>query len=132
MTTAAKQFILVDDDPLNNKLSEMVLIKLLGDVMVNTFTVPEDALSYIQTTFKHTKSDTKTTIFLDINMPTISGWEFLERFDKFPSNIKEQFHIYMLSSSIDHEDIQRCKQNPLIINVIEKPLSKSIVTKLFG
>ncbi|WP_147406867.1 hypothetical protein [Flavobacterium sp. 102] len=46
--------------------------------------------------------------------------------------IKEQFSIYMLSSSIDPADINRAQINPLIVDLIEKPLNKVTATKIFG
>jgi CheY-like chemotaxis protein len=65
-------------------------------------------------------------------MPTLTGWEFLEVFKTLPEPIKNQFNIYMLSSSIDKQDILCAKENPLVIDFIEKPLSNLILTKIFG
>lgn len=76
--------------------------------------------------------ESEITLFLDINMPTITGWEFLEKFQEFTDSVKNQFNIYMLSSSIDPSDIQRAKLNPLVIDFIEKPLSKAILADIFN
>jgi CheY-like chemotaxis protein len=131
MTVTAKRFILIDDDSLNNRLSEFVLKKSLGEISLAVFTDAVDALEYIKTNFDQTTSpDSKTTIILDINMPTISGWEFLDAFRKFPESLQQQFNIYLLSSSVSNDDIQRCKTDPLIIDFIEKPLNKTALSKL--
>lgn len=127
----AKRFMIVDDDPLNNILSKMVLVKLFGDIVVNDFLIPEVALEYIETEYEHQLFEDKTTLFLDINMPTLTGWEFLEKFEAFSERIKDQFNIYILSSSIDSADIHRANLHPLVIDFIEKPLNKVTLTKMF-
>lgn len=132
MTKLAKEFIIVDDDHFSNLLSKIVLGKLFGEVEVKDFLAPELALEYIKAEFEYKQTDKKTILFLDINMPTLSGWEFLDVFDNFPESIKKKFKIYMLSSSIDPADIQRAKQNSLVIDFIEKPLNKDVLRKLFA
>ncbi len=131
MTKSVKRFLIVDDDSATNFLSKMALRKLLGEIDVKDFVMPETALDYIATHFEHLH-DEKTTLFLDINMPTLTGWEFLDKFQTFKEPIKNQFNIYILSSSIDPADIERAKHNPLVTDFIEKPLNKAVLTKLFN
>ena len=132
MKTLIKQFLIVDDDPQNNSLSRMAIRKVLGNVPVKDFEVPETGLEYIGKDFETGSSDEKTVLLLDINMPTMTGWEFLEEFDKLSENIKMQFQIYMLSSSVDPSDIERATSNPLVTDFIEKPLNKEDLEKMFG
>ena len=132
MTNSAKRFLIVDDDPLNNIVSKMVLKKSFGEVVVKDFIIPELALEHIETEFEHKQFEEKTTLLLDINMPSITGWEFLDIFKTFAEPVKNQFNIYILSSSVDIIDIQRAKQNPLVIDFIEKPLKKDVLIKMFG
>lgn len=132
MVKTVERFLLVDDDPLNNTLSKIVLKRYLGEVEVTDFVMPEEAIEYIKSEFEDKLFEEKTTLFLDINMPSMSGWEFLEIFKTFKEPIQKQFNIYMLSSSIDESDIKRAKDNPLVINFIEKPLNKAIIKRLFG
>ena len=132
MKTLIKQFLIVDDDPQNNSLSRMAIRKVLGNVPVKDFEVPETGLEYIGKDFETGSSDEKTVLLLDINMPTMTGWEFLEEFDKLNENIKMQFQIYMLSSSVDPSDIERATSNPLLTDFIEKPLNKEDLEKMFG
>lgn len=132
MKTLIKQFLIVDDDPQNNSLSRMAIRKVLGNVPVKDFEVPETGLEYIGKDFETGSSDEKTVLLLDINMPTMTGWEFLEEFDKLNENIKMQFQIYMLSSSVDPSDIERATSNPLVTDFIEKPLNKEALERMFG
>ncbi len=132
MTKITKRFLLIDDDPLNNFVTKMILKKSFEKVHVNDFAIPEDGLKFIKSEPCHNPPDGKTTLFLDINMPTISGWEFLEAFELFDSLIKEQYNIYILSSSVDPKDINRAKANPLVIDFIEKPLNKAMLIKMLA
>ncbi len=132
MTSRAKRFILVDDDPFSNLLAKVVLKKSLGEVEVRDFASPELALEYIESEFETKQSEGRTTLFLDINMPTLTGWEFIDKFETFTESIKNQFNINMLSSSVDPADIQRAKLNPLVIDFIEKPINKAFLIETFG
>ncbi len=79
MINEAKRFILVDDDPLTNLLTKKIIERNLGEVEVKDFDIPELALEYIETEFDNKQSNGKTVLFLDINMPTLTGWEFLDK-----------------------------------------------------
>lgn len=131
MINEAKRFILVDDDPLTNLLTKKIIERNLGEVEVKDFDIPELALEYIETEFDNKQSNGKTVLFLDINMPTLTGWEFLDKYETFPTPIKDQFNIYILSSSIDPADVQRAKLNPLVIDFIEKPIKIDFLLNTF-
>ncbi len=65
-------------------------------------------------------------IFLDINMPILDGWQFMEQFSKFPD--KDNIIVYLISSSIDPEDKERSKNFDDIKGFVVKPLtSKSLI-----
>ena len=132
MTKSIMQFLIVDDDRTNNFLTRMAIKKSFGEVEIIEFVIPEAALEYIEIEFMKQPHKEKTTLFLDLNMPSITGWEFLEKFNTFTGSVKMQFNIYILSSSVDFADIQRAKHNPLVIDFIEKPLNKKILAKIFN
>lgn len=62
-------------------------------------------------------------IFLDLNMPIMDGWEFLEDFQKIPSKIREKVTIYIISSSIDPRDLERVKEYGVVSDYILKPVT---------
>jgi len=132
MAETPKRFLLVDDDVLNNVLTKMILKKSFDKVHINVFNVAEDGLEFMKTEPINKSSEGKTTLFLDINMPTISAWDYLAAFDSFDASIKEQYDIYILSSSVDPKDINRAKENPLVADFIEKPINKDKLIKMFG
>ncbi len=110
----------------------MALRRSLGEVEVDDFIIPEKGLEYIESEFSGGTEGEKIVLFLDINMTTMSGWEFLAKFEAMEERIKKQFEIYILSSSVDPRDYQKAKENPLIIDFIEKPLGKTTLLRMFG
>ncbi len=123
------RFMVVDDDPTNNLICEYILKREFKDVPVTLFTVPEKGLEFISSEYTEIKEPVETILFLDINMPTISGWEFLEEFEKLPKTIQTQFTIFILSSSVDERDMIKAEINPLVSGFLCKPLSVSSIKR---
>ena len=63
-------------------------------------------------------------IFLDIRMPEIDGFAFLEEYEKLPEAVRKNCIIMMLSSSLNPEDHQRAEQNKFVNRFLNKPLDK--------
>lgn len=63
-------------------------------------------------------------IFLDLNMPALDGWGFLHAYRKFPKEIRENCSLYILSSSVDENDINRSKVHESVRDLLSKPLEK--------
>lgn len=123
-------FIFVDDEEINNLICRMTVEVVLGKKVTTTsFVNPVLALEHLKT-FRPRDPGVLTVLLLDINMPVISGWEFLERFDNLPEIIKEGIRIYILSSSVDQRDRDRSYANKNVTDFLVKPLSKDIVMKL--
>ncbi len=116
------KYVIVDDDSFNNMLCSMIIHDILGEVETTTFTKPAEGLAYIQ----NIKSP--TILFLDINMPILTGWDFLEQYEKFSEEVKMNVSIYMLSSSLDQRDKDRAKRNKYVKGFISKPLDVDTVT----
>ena len=65
-------------------------------------------------------------IFLDIRMPLMDGFEFMQEFEKLDIS-KKNIRIYLLSSSLDPADVQRSSDNGYITQLIHKPLTRQIL-----
>lgn len=124
-----KRFIVIDDDPINNFLCSKNIKKSVQDADIITFTEGETGLDYIKSYFNEPNIG-NAILFLDINMPTMSGWEFMERFQKINTVIKDQISIYILSSSVNQSDKHKAKTHPDIIDYIEKPLLTDVLKML--
>lgn len=127
---APSRFIIVDDDPTNNFICKASISNFFGKTDVVLFENPEKALDYINTEYQ--KSDTETMLFLDINMPGMTGWDFLEQFKKFSKQVREQFVIYMLTSSVDQRDKEKAEANAYTSGFLSKPLLENTLVKLFS
>lgn len=121
-----KSVFLIDDDEISNFLNK-ILIKNLGlDVEVFTAGNGREALNNLEerTIGATGESITPCLLILDINMPVMNGWQFLEAFDKrFSEEIKKNITIVMITVSEDERDIIRATNNSLVMDYIHKPLS---------
>jgi len=115
----------VDDDPFNNTICRMIIEDALGEVEIEEFTKPEEGLLFIQENIKG-----PSILFLDINMPTLTGWEFLEQYEKFSEEVKMHVSIYILSSSLDWRDKDKANANKYVKGFISKPLEFETVISI--
>jgi response regulator RpfG family c-di-GMP phosphodiesterase len=128
MTTIKEplHFIIVDDDPINNFICKKVIKGAVEDALAKDFTEPEAALRYLKTV------EEESLILLDINMPTMTGWEFLEKYNELDEHIKKLFTIYILSSSVDLRDKEKAAANKNVKEYIVKPLSKENLASILA
>jgi CheY-like chemotaxis protein len=124
------RFVVIDDDPVNNALCKMIIKLALGKMDVKTFTLPEKGFQFIKTEYTMNMNGSISIILLDLNMPIMSGWEFLERFEELDEVIKKQVKIYILSSSVDPRDKEQAGKNKHVEDYIVKPLTKEIVLEI--
>jgi CheY-like chemotaxis protein len=86
---------------------------------VRTFNSARDALKHLLTTATDLPD---TIILLDLQMPDMNGFEFIDAYDELPDFLKNKIRIFMLSSTIDTRDIEKAKASPHIIDLLPKPL----------
>ena len=127
----AMRFILVDDDNFNNILHDIMIKSTLGEnVAVETFTKPEKVLEFLQE--NAAEGVERTVLFLDIDMPKISGWDFLAMYEEFTDEVKMQVSIYVLSISLDHRDSNKAGGNKNVKGFISKPLTTEMILSIAG
>ncbi len=124
MTIAYNTCLLIDDNYIDNIVTRKLLENngFANNIVIHES--PDDAMEAL-----HTGSVSPDVIFLDIRMPTMDGFEFLERYDKLNIN-KNGTKIYLLSSSLDPADIKRSTANKYITQLIHKPLTKQILAEI--
>lgn len=121
-----RHFIIIDDDPINNMICSMVIEHTLETAEVISYTNADEGFNHIM----NRKKDLATILFLDINMPEMSGWEFLEKFETLDESLKTNFSIYLLSSSVNMEDKSLAVGNPYVKGFISKPLKKETILEI--
>ena len=109
-----KKIMVVDDDPTFLTIMNLMLKRITGNssVQIEMYSDPCVALKEIQLI----KPD---LLFLDLFMPNCNGWDFLNEIKDYESNPT----TFMLSSSVDKNDIQRAKEFNLVQDFISKPIS---------
>lgn len=73
-----------------------------------------------------------TVILLDINMPIMDGWEFLEKYKTIRDELAKNITIYMVSSSINPRDIGRAKNYENVMEYLEKPITLEEIQKMIS
>lgn len=102
----------------------MQIVDFCKNVMV--FENGEDALKYLAPIMKDSNA-LPDVILLDINMPIMNGWEFLDEFTKIKTEESKKVTIYMVSSSIMAEDLERAKKYESVTDYIVKPISADLL-----
>ncbi|MFZ4106031.1 response regulator [Flavobacterium sp.] len=130
MAKEIKSILLIEDDLAINYFHKRLFLKLEISNSVLPFFNVSDALKELVNLNTTLSKNDLVFIFLDINMPEIDGWSFLEEFDKIRSTLIGEFKIFFLSGSINPEDIEKAKNNNLVTNYYAKPLMMEGILEL--
>ena len=122
-------FFLIDDSAFDLFIYEKLLIKSGITDSVKTFNSARDALKHLVT---HADILPASIILLDLQMPDMNGFEFIDEFDHLPAMLQEKIRIFMLSSTIDTRDIDKAKASQHIIDLLPKPLEIATLKKKLG
>ncbi|WP_296619593.1 response regulator [Marivirga sp.] len=120
-----KNIFLIDDDDLFIFLTKTIIEDEKFADHIHSYEDAREAMEYLKS------SDEKPfpeIIFLDINMPMMDGWEFIDALEK--SKIKHDIIIYITSSSINPLDLKKAESNPSIKGFISKPLDPAKLKKI--
>ena len=123
---------IIDDDLIYQFLikEEIEYTNMVSKIMF--FNNGERALQFIENNLNKNEMDIlPDIIFLDINMPVMDGWEFLEAYKKIKPKVEKKIVIYMVSSSTDIRDLDRAKSISEISDYIIKPVLGSQLKSIF-
>ncbi len=118
---------MIDDDQVNNFVCESIIRNEEFADEIISFEWAEDALKYLQQEAGQGKAHFPDLIFLDINMPGMDGWTFIEEYRKLPVPTTDHCLLFMLSSAVDRKDILTAKSNEEVKEFFSKPLSPEIL-----
>lgn len=119
----SKQYTIaiIDDDDIYRYTIVRTIEKLQISKKTIAFTNGQDALNAMLDHIE-TPASLPDIILLDVNMPTMDGFEFMKEYLKFPPEIKKRITIFMISSSINPADIERSRNISEISDYIAKPI----------
>ena len=124
------RILFVDDDPITLMLCKMVITKALFSNEIVTAKNGQEALKYYDSLKAENSINKPQLIFLDLNMPVMDGWEFLESFNTATYSEFHDTKVIILSSTIDPEDLEKSKKYPMVIEFLSKPISKEMLEYL--
>jgi CheY-like chemotaxis protein len=120
---------LVDDDHIYQFTAKKTLESMGLSGQVSTFSNGEAAIDFIRSHISDPAA-LPDIIFLDINMPVMDGWQFIEEYQKLQP--AKKIALYMVSSSVDESDMQRSKDYKVIDDYIIKPVGRSRFEQLLS
>jgi CheY-like chemotaxis protein len=123
MTPDERQFIVIDDNKLDCFIAEKMILNSGLSKKIKLFLDSREALEFIKTD-KPSPNIHKIIIMIDIQMPLINGFEFVEAFETFPQEIQDHYVIYVLSSSINENDLNRVRNYRSVKQLLNKPLTR--------
>lgn len=121
--TKKLHFIVIDDSKLDCFIAEKIIKNTGKSESIKSFLQAKDALQYISAA--PIDDQAHTIIFVDIQMPVMNGFEFVEAFEQLPSNITTHYTIYVISSSINENDLNRVHNFSSVKQFLNKPLTSN-------
>ena len=129
MPAAFPHFIIVDDSQLDCFIAEKIIQNAGTYSSVKSYMEATEAYETIKKSVPEPR-DTKTIIILDIQMPVMNGFQFVEAFEQLPEDIRSNYAIFLFSSSINENDKNRMDNYQSIIRFFGKPISKDTISQM--
>ncbi|UWY30255.1 response regulator [Flavobacterium sp. TR2] len=121
------QFIIIEDNLIDQFVTKKLLKKGLD---INPVCIANNGKEGMNWILKN-QLQNPLIILLDIQMPIMNGFEFLEEFDRLPENVKEKIEIFVLSSTLDSDEIQKVKENKYVSDFWNKPFRLETLKNAF-
>ncbi len=123
--------VLIDDDYPTNCFNEMVIEDENITEKIQILQSGREALDYLTNQGKFSQNGLiypkPELIFLDINMPAMNGWEFIEEYNKLPDEQKGKIVVVMLTASPNPDDLKKAESIPQVSGFLNKPLTPAMV-----
>lgn len=112
---------IVDDDQIHTFAIESLMNKCLFAEEIVAFSHGQEAWQYLSD-HRHLPQQLPDVVFLDIEMPVMNAWKFLDEFKIIKDKLSKQIAIYILTTSIYKQDKQKAMSNPEVKGYIVKPM----------
>jgi CheY-like chemotaxis protein len=132
ISNRAVSILLVDDDEINNFISIKLIRKALFNAEITACLNGKFAIDQLAEMQRKGAEKLPDYILLDINMPIMNGWEFLDEYKRLNIDPVGKTKIYIISSSVFSNDINKARSYPLVKSFISKPLSVDKIKEMFS
>jgi CheY-like chemotaxis protein len=126
-----KQVYLIDDDEVFVFLTKKLIERTHEDVALTVFTNGQDAIEHLKT-IADNPEQLPDMILLDLNMPVMDGWGFLEAYETITFADPNKINLYIVTSSISPYEVERAKHISVVKEFIVKPMVKDKFINLIG
>ena len=126
-----KKVMVIDDNEIDRYIANRNITKYAFAEEVITMESSRAALTFLGS-LKDKPEQLPQLIFLDIRMPEIDGFGFLEEYENLPDSVKQNCIIMMLTTSLNPSDHERAKNNQYVNRFLNKPLDKEKIDSLIS
>jgi len=124
-----EKVMIIDDNNIDLYITKRLIIKNKFGKKVLEYAEASEALKYLQDNQDNIPM-LPMVIFIDIYMPGMSGFEFMEAYDKLPATLKKYCKVYIISSTIDEYDIERSRLDKNLTAFQVKPITKQFLDSI--
>lgn len=124
-----KNVLLIDDSYIDNLINRKILDNNSYAETITVIDSPQEAFEFVSNAL-HSGTNIPEVIFLDLRMPLMNGFEFLKALMELPDLKPDLIKIFVLTSSLDPNDIKKIKENKLVSKFIGKPLTNQILEEI--
>jgi CheY-like chemotaxis protein len=123
------EIFIIDDDLIQRMIVSKIIKMIDPTLVINQCENGKIGLAILE---QHSNSNQSIIVFLDINMPILDGWGFLDQIQKSNFYNLHQLSIHIVSSSIDESDISKVSEYGFVKSFLHKPLSREDLNKVLS
>lgn len=124
-----KTIFIIDDDP----ILRLIIQRMFGKIDNSLVFIPcENGKIGVEKLKEFLKSSSECVILLDLNMPVLDGWGFLDEMQASQLNTYKKIRLYILSSSTDKSDLEKSQQYAFVRKFYHKPLNTDDIIKILN
>lgn len=122
--------LLIDDDEATNFYHKLILEEEGVNVHIQSVKSAKEGLDFLLCKGDYENYPQSGIIFLDLNMPGMNGWDFIEEYKELSKDIHERAVISILTTSANPDDRERAASIPMVIEFVHKPLTPEVFWKV--
>jgi CheY-like chemotaxis protein len=126
-----KTIFLIDDDPVFVYLTKKIICSVNGGCEIMEFGDGELAIDHLRKICGDSAS-LPDIIFVDLSMPVMDGWEFLDEYTRLQSKLSKPIELFIVSPSISPQEVERSKSYPTVSDFLIKPVAKGKIAEIIS